>query len=425
LGANGWYTSAVSVTWTTADPESGITTTTPGCAPANLTQNTAGMTITCTATNGAGLTASNSVVFKIDTTAPVITPTLTGTAVNGYYKTASLTWAVADPESGIATSSGCSPVASVVAGQSYTCTATNGAGTSASITISPMIDTTPPVIVPTLTGVSGNNGWYRSLNVSWSVTDPETGISSSNGCSPAAVPEPGATLTCSATNGVGLTASNSVTAKVDATAPTITVVAPGTSALLLNAVVNASYSCADATSGVATCTGSVANGSPLDTSTPGPKSFTVTATDVAGNSVTKTVNYSVGYTFTGFASPLSAAGTFSGSSGLGKALPIKWTLQNAGGTYISDLSAIGTITAIFTGPATGGVCPVQTTPALTTYTLYLPVSGGTGSTVLRFSSPGFIFNWDTSSVGATGAGCYTITVQTADNAQYSTSVLLQ
>src|SRR5258708_27707238 len=46
-------------------------------------------------------------------------------------------------------------------------------------------DTTAPVIVPTITGTLGNNGWYRSnVSVSWSVTDPESGIASSVGCGP-------------------------------------------------------------------------------------------------------------------------------------------------------------------------------------------------------------------------------------------------
>jgi hypothetical protein len=53
------------------------------------------------------------------------------------------------------------------------------------------------------------------------------------------------------------------------------------------------------------------------------------------------------------------------------------------------------------------------------------LSGGTGSTVLRSSGGSYSFNWNTSVVAPTGAGCYTLTVQTADAAKYSTSLLLQ
>jgi hypothetical protein len=47
------------------------------------------------------------------------------------------------------------------------------------------------------------------------------------------------------------------------------------------------------TSTIATCTGTVANGQPMDTSAPGTKSFTVTATDKAGNTTTGTTQHTV------------------------------------------------------------------------------------------------------------------------------------
>ena len=57
----------------------------------------------------------------------------------------------------------------------------------------------------------------------------------------------------------------------------------------------ARFSCSEVgTSGsIATCTGTVANGGRIDTSSSGTKTFTVTATDTAGNTVTKTVHYTV------------------------------------------------------------------------------------------------------------------------------------
>jgi hypothetical protein len=41
------------------------------------------------------------------------------------------------------------------------------------------------------------------------------------------------------------------------------------------------------------CVGTVPNGQPIDTSTPGTYSFTVTATDTTGNKTTKTRHYTV------------------------------------------------------------------------------------------------------------------------------------
>jgi len=61
----------VTVGWNVSDPESGIASST-GCAPVNLTADTAGAALTCSATNGVGLAASVPVTIKIDQTAPVI-----------------------------------------------------------------------------------------------------------------------------------------------------------------------------------------------------------------------------------------------------------------------------------------------------------------------------------------------------------------
>jgi hypothetical protein len=70
LGDDGWYRSDVSVSWTVEDPESGVDSTT-GCDPASATTDTAGTTLTCTATSVGG-TASESVTVKRDTTNPSV-----------------------------------------------------------------------------------------------------------------------------------------------------------------------------------------------------------------------------------------------------------------------------------------------------------------------------------------------------------------
>jgi hypothetical protein len=95
----------------------------------------------------------------------------------------------------------------------------------------------------------------------------------------------------------GTSASVTITYTIpDTTGPTISIVSPQDGASFqLGATVDASYSCADEAggSGLATCSGPVASGSPIDTSTAGAKSFAVTATDLAGNTATKSVHYTV------------------------------------------------------------------------------------------------------------------------------------
>jgi hypothetical protein len=85
-------------------------------------------------------------------------------------------------------------------------------------------DVTPPVITPHITGTLGSNGWYRSaVAVNWSVSDPESGVASSTGCAPTnlTADTAGITLTCSATNGVGLSSSVPINIKIDQTPPVI------------------------------------------------------------------------------------------------------------------------------------------------------------------------------------------------------------
>jgi hypothetical protein len=89
--------------------------------------------------------------------------------------------------------------------------------------------------------------------------------------------------------------STSHFALFDLQAPTVDVTVPSEGARYRQGeVVNSAFACVDlsGTPGLA-CAGPVAAGGPIDTGSPGAKSFTVIATDAGGNVVSKTVNYSV------------------------------------------------------------------------------------------------------------------------------------
>jgi hypothetical protein len=80
----------------------------------------------------------------------------------------------------------------------------------------------------------------------------------------------------------------------DIISPVITITSPAPNATYqLNASIAASYACADNGSGVASCQGTVANGSPIDTSSIGNKTFTVSSSDNVGNTRSTSVTYSV------------------------------------------------------------------------------------------------------------------------------------
>ena len=103
------------------------------------------------------------------------------------------------------------------------------------------------------------------------------------------------TLTFSATDAAGNVEPNqAINVKVDSGAPAVTITTPSDGAIYeLNEAGTVDFACDDAVSGLASCVGSVGNGSVLDTSTLGSHSITVTGTDEAGNENVLTHDYTV------------------------------------------------------------------------------------------------------------------------------------
>ena len=368
-------------------------------------------------------TAKQPLTIVIDSTPPVIARTITGTlGLNGWYvSNVTVAWTATDPESGIASSTGCgsTSVTTDTTGFTVTCSATNGAGLSTSSTVTIKRDATPPVIVGARTPAANLAGWNNTtVAVAFTCTDNLSGVAPG-------YPTGGTTLTAN-TPVIGTTVSgvcvdlagnsNSTSVgpiKIDETPPSVTITAPVNSGTyLLNATVASNFTCSDALSGIASCIGPVANGTNFDTSSTGTHTFTVTATDVAGNQTQVTSTYTVGYNFVGFLSPLSPAGSvatpsFSGSVNQGSAVPLKWELFDSSGNVISNLSSVTSIVAC---PSSGPTAP----PGAPCVLLYSPTTGAKGKSTFRFSSPQFIFNWDTSSTIGSVAGFFTVEVQLND-----------
>jgi hypothetical protein len=275
-------------------------------------------------------------------------------------------------------------------------------------------DTTAPVITKVVTPASpdGNNGWYKSpVSVDWTVSDPESAISSQNGCGDFTInsDQLEQTYTCTATSAGG-TSSDSVTLKVDVTKPTnVQFTGGGLSdgaSYDFGDVPAAPTGCTadDATSGVASCD--------VDgySDAVGDQEVTATATDNAGNTATKTLSYEVvGWTLKGFYPPVDM-GIHNTMKG-GQTVALKFEVfKTISGDELTDTSVIKTFTQKVNCTTSGGVDAIE--------------EFATGNTTLRYDTTGgqFIFNWKSPKSPGT---CYRVTMTTLDGSSISADFTLK
>jgi Bacterial Ig-like domain (group 3) len=215
------------------------------------------------------------------------------------------------------------------------------------------------------------------------------------------------------------------------TATTITSILPSPVAVGVQATVSVAVAAAPPAAGTPTGTVTVSGGAAGGcTVTLASGTGSCVWTPLSGGSVSLTATYggdsffnpstatsvipvAVYYAFTGFLTPMAAAGTlaapsFSGTSTYGSAQPIKWQLKNSAGNYISDLATALSLQGV---PYTSGCSGQATgTPVL----LYTPTTGAKGGSTFRYDAGNkqFIFNWNTGYMP--GPGCYELELQLND-----------
>jgi hypothetical protein len=183
-------------------------------------------------------------------------------------------------------------------------------------------------------------------------------------------------------------ASDAQPVSIDKTGPVSQVTTPAQGAVyVLNAVVNAAYACTDALSGLIACAGPIAVGAPLDTATVGAKTFTVNASDAAGNQGAASHAFSVHYAFSGFANPIATLPAVNKATA-GRTVPVKYSLRDANGAVIPDLNSFASLAS---APA---ACDTNVPTADAEET------DGTGSTTIEFDSGQFVYHWKTQSAWA-------------------------
>ncbi|MEM3848567.1 MAG: hypothetical protein QXS42_02240 [Zestosphaera sp.] len=207
------------------------------------------------------------------------------------------------------------------------------------------IDKTPPSLSKELSGTEGDNGWWISdVKVILTATDEVSGVSSIeysfDGVNWITYSEPfninyegTTTLYHRATDNAGNTYELPCQQiKIDKTPPEVTITTPYNGAqYILDEPVYAEWSAEDPVSGICSLVATVENGMPIDTSTVGPKDFTVTAGNCAGLSTTVTVTYNVIYNF-----KVTKDG---GTHRLGSAVEIMWQYTNYEGTPVDSSGA--------------------------------------------------------------------------------------
>jgi hypothetical protein len=283
------------------------------------------VSVTVTGRDNAGnqrvVTHTVTVVDETDPVASVATPEDGGVYARGQSVKAAYSCADEPGGSGLEScvgdvANGADVDTSTLGGHSFTVQATDRAGNTGSKTVNySVVDKTAPVVSVATPEAGAVYGLGEKVTADYACTDEPggSGLASCTGSAAdgAAVDTSSVgekTFTVEAADNAGNKASKSVTyTVVDQAPPAITLTAPEDGATYsLGQSVVAAYSCADQEggSGLATCHGTVASGSPVDTSSFGQHTFEVSASDNAGNTTSRAVTYTVAYDFDGFRLPV-------------------------------------------------------------------------------------------------------------------------
>ncbi len=197
---------------------------------------------------------------------------------------------------------------------------------------------------------------------------------------------------------------------IDKTKPVVTITVPEQGeGYILNQLVIANWGAEDPLSGINSAIGTVASGLPINTSSVGTKSFTVTAEDKAGNLETMTVTYNVYYDFIGVLQPINNDG--SSIFKLKSTIPVKFQLKDANGNYINDAVARIFVKKISNG-VNGGEIEAISTSAATEGNLFR----------YDFSDNQYIFNLGTKTLST---GTWQIIIRLNDGSEHTVNISLK
>lgn len=364
-GTNGWYRPPVEVTITATDncafremtysvklDQNEIKAETTDSRVATFTLAADGVyKIHVSAKDMAGLPATADREIWIDKTPPEIH--ISGVTDGGRYSLCSApvpTHTVTDNRSGV-----CRDEAAKNCGSNgcvYTVTAEDCAGNPSEQSVSYILeDIVPPVTKATIDGTPGKNGWYVSpVTVVLRATDDCSGVKEIHyriGENGTEVITAGDRAILSleadgeykifywAVDKAGVKeAEQTLVIKIDKTPPVITITGPADGAVYTACAGGApepGYTVFDPTSGVESSSGE----------TTGEYTYTVTATDFAGNTATKSITYSVrAWDTMQFGRPLDETGMIVITPKTNRTIPVKFRLSGCGLTVTAPAAGL-------------------------------------------------------------------------------------
>lgn len=352
-----------------------------------LTSYTVGTTIiTWSARDAAGnLGTATQFVRVIDTTPPVvIAPADVAVEATGLQTAVVIGNATATDAVGVASLTNNAPATFPIGTTIVTWTAKDAAGNSANAAQKVIVkDTTPPVITGAVTTSPNVNGWYNvNATVHFTATDTGSGLATVTPDVVLSADGAAQSVTGTATDKAGNNASFTVNGiNIDKTAPVITItgIREG-AAYILNSVPTAAYTATDNLSGIASQNATLTSGS----EGVGKYTYTVTASDKAGNTTTKSAIYTVSYNFSGFLPPVNRGKSFN----LGSTIPVKFRLTDSNGASITN--------------ATATIMLQKSAGSTSLGDIVKPVSSGGSNTdnFFRYDSGQYIYNLSTNGLSA-------------------------
>ncbi|HET8889243.1 MAG TPA: IPT/TIG domain-containing protein [Candidatus Angelobacter sp.] len=384
-------TSTVSFNGTAATPSTWSDTSITAPVPAAASSGPVVVTVGGHASNGAAFTVTPTITSLAPTAGPIGTVvTINGSKFGATRGSSTVTFAgiTATPATWSDTQITAAVPAGVALGAASVVVTVPGSGSSNSASFTVVA---PLAISASPSPAANANGWNNSnVTVSYTCTGGAPPVQ----CPPAqTVSTEGANQVISATaaDANGVTATASVTLKIDKTGPAVTITSPQNNTITTASTQQVTGTVVDSLSGIATvfCNGSPAtiqNGSVSCTATlvSGTNVIPISATDVAGNTTTQAVGVVVGApAITDFNPKSGAAGNVITITGTNLALGLPALAQitlnrQGGGTITAPVTNNSPTSVSFLVPpgATDGVVTLTTVgeTAVSTATLSIAAS---------------------------------------------------